>query len=114
MVPKLIEVNEKKIAKAGGARAWDALSPEEKAAKNVEAHHNLCIQLGNEAFASLSCAEQREIDFLVWAGCCMHKEMNSVKGGNAALIAWWLEVGLQALMKLMNKDNAAAAATGPS
>lgn len=44
----------------------------------------------------------------------MHKEMNSVKGGNAALVAWWVEAGLLGPMKLMNKDNVAAAAAGPS
>lgn len=42
----------------------------------------------------------------------MHKEMNSVKGGNAAMAAWWEEAGLRGPMKLMNKANAAAAATG--
>jgi hypothetical protein len=42
----------------------------------------------------------------------MHKEMNSAKGGNAAMAAWWEEAGLRGPMKLMNKANAAAAATG--
>ena len=44
----------------------------------------------------------------------MHKEMNSVKGGNAASAAWWVEVDLLGLMKLMNKDNTATAGAGPS
>ena len=114
LVPKLIQANERKIAKAGGASAWDALSAKEKAALNALTHCDLCIQLGEEAFAGLSQAEQCEVDFLVWAGCCMHKEMNLLKGGNAALVAWWVEVGLQGLIKLMNKDNAATAAAGPS
>ena len=67
--------------------------------------------MSEDSFAGLSQAEQREVDFLVWAGCCMYKEMNSVKGGNAALVAWWVEAGLLGPIKLMNKDNAAA---GPS
>ena len=32
LVLKLIQVNKKKIVKAGGATAWDALSTKEKAA----------------------------------------------------------------------------------
>ena len=114
LVLKLIQANKKKIAKAGGGSAWDALSAKEKAAKNASTHCDLCTQLGKEAFTGLSQAEQCEVDFLVWAGCCMHKELNLVKGGNAALVAWWVEVGLQGLMKLMNKDNVATAAAGLS
>ena len=96
LVMKLIQANEKKITKAGGASAWDALSAKEKAAQNAETHCDLCIQFGKEAFTGLSQAEQCEVYFLVWAGCCMHKEMNSVKGGNAALVAWWVEGGDEA------------------
>jgi len=79
MVPKLIEANEKRSQRQVEQGPGMCYLQEEKAAKNAEAHCDLCIQLGDEAFASLSCAEQREIDFLVWAGCCMHKEMNSVE-----------------------------------
>lgn len=59
LVLKLIQANEKKIAKVGGASAWDALSAEEKAVRNAETHCDLCIQLGKEAFIGLSQAEQR-------------------------------------------------------
>jgi hypothetical protein len=58
--------------------------------------------------------EKREAEFLLWAGCCMHKEMNSVKGGNAAMMAYWEKEGLSGPVKLMNKDNAAAASGGSS
>ena len=43
----------------------------------------------------------------------MHKEMNSVKGGNTAMEAYWEGAGLTGPTKLMNHNNAAAAA-GPS
>ena len=26
-------------------------------------------------------------------GCCMHKELNSVKGGNSFMMVWWVEAG---------------------
>ena len=44
----------------------------------------------------------------------MHKKLNSVKGVAAALALFWKENGLVPPMLLMNRDNAAAAASGPS
>jgi len=42
----------------------------------------------------------------------MHKELNSCKGGNSSMMAWWAEAGLEGPVKLMNRDNTAAAAEG--
>jgi hypothetical protein len=44
----------------------------------------------------------------------MHKEMNSVKGGGSTIAEFWEKAGLTGPMKLMNKDDAAAANAGPS
>jgi hypothetical protein len=44
----------------------------------------------------------------------MHKELNSMKGGNASLMAFWEKAGIQGPMPLMNRDNAAASALGSS
>ena len=107
------QANEKKISDVGGASAWDALSATEQKEINSKTHRNLCIELGEKAFPGLSVEEWREIDFLIWAGCCMHKEMNSVKGGYAAMAAWWLEMDLPGPIKLMNKANATVANAGP-
>jgi hypothetical protein len=54
------------------------------------------------------------VDFFVWAGCCMHKDLNAVKGGNTHMQAWWRHNGVDGLVLLMNHDNAAAASGGPS
>ena len=107
------QANEKKICDVGGASAWDVLSATEQKEINSKTHHNLCIELGKKAFAGLSVEEWQGIDFLIWTGCCMHKEINSVKGGYAAMAAWWLEMDLPGPIKLMNKANAAAANAGP-
>jgi hypothetical protein len=40
--------------------------------------------------------------------------MNSVKGGNARMMAFWDDAGIVGPMKLFNQDNAAAAALGGS
>ena len=113
MLPLISQANEKKICDVGGAGAWNALSTSEQNEINSKTHHDLCVDLGKNAFAGLSAEEQREIDCLVWAGYCMHEEMNSVKGGYAAMVAWWIGMGLPGPIKLMNKANAAAAQAGP-
>jgi hypothetical protein len=114
LLPLLWEENDQKIADAGGLAAWNALPPDEQVVRNAEAHKRVCLHLGENAFQALSEAEKREVEFLLWAGCCMHKEMNSVKGGNTAMMAYWEEEGLQGPVKLMNRDNAAAASGGSS
>lgn len=42
----------------------------------------------------------------------MHKEMNTIKWGNTYLKIYWIDIGADGPMKLMNRDNAAAAALG--
>ncbi|KAJ7241045.1 hypothetical protein B0H12DRAFT_1221612 [Mycena haematopus] len=51
-----------------------------------------------------------ESQALVWCGCCMHKEMNSVKGGVEGMKLFWESIGGPAPIKLMNKANDAAVA----
>ncbi|KAI0751721.1 hypothetical protein C8Q80DRAFT_1218371 [Daedaleopsis nitida] len=46
------------------------------------------------------------------SGCCIHKDLNTFKGGSTALTAFWKEENLVFPVLLMNKDNVAAAATG--
>jgi len=44
----------------------------------------------------------------------MHKELNAVKGGNAAMTAWWKDNNIDGPIILMNRDNAAAVSIAPS
>ena len=112
MMPFLQAANEEKIVEAGGPTAWDALSLKEQEMQNAESHCKVYVLLSEGAFQQLSSEEKKEINFLVWAGCCMRKEMNSVKGGNTVMMAYWSEEGLTGPIKLMNKDNTAVAAAG--
>ncbi|KIJ63694.1 hypothetical protein HYDPIDRAFT_168196 [Hydnomerulius pinastri MD-312] len=52
--------------------------------------------------------------FFVWVGCCMHKELNAVKGGDKCMTAWWDKNGIDGPLLLMNQDNTAAASGGSS
>ena len=114
LLPIIAEESAHKIEVAGGPDAWEALSESEKDKWDHAAYDCLCSRFGEEAWAKLSDQERREAQLFVWAGCCMHKEMNSVKGGARTMAEFWEKAGLICPVKLMNKDNAAAANAGPS
>ncbi|TFK79123.1 hypothetical protein K466DRAFT_506106 [Polyporus arcularius HHB13444] len=77
------------IRKAGGLSRWEQLPGAERAAHVHEATRRATVRFGETRFAALSEEEKRAADLFVWAGCCMHKELNSVKGGAAALASFW-------------------------
>ena len=90
------------------------LSMDERQIQAGEAIHQLRIKVGEETFAALSDAEKQSIDFFIWAGCCMHKELNAAKGGNTKMWSWWGQKGIKGPVLLMNKDNAANVVLGSS
>ncbi|KIK78092.1 hypothetical protein PAXRUDRAFT_164931, partial [Paxillus rubicundulus Ve08.2h10] len=105
-------VTEDAISSVSGPTGWDTLSAEAQKSHTEETLYQLHIWLGKECFASLSSKERDAIDFFVWAGCCMHKELNVVKGGNACMQAWWGIRNIKGPILLMNCDNAAVAVSG--
>ncbi|KAF9233214.1 hypothetical protein BU15DRAFT_54211 [Melanogaster broomeanus] len=107
----LWQVMDGAVGGAGGPEGWDALPAEVRKSRTEDALRQLHIQLGKERFASLSDEEKDAVDFFVWAGCCMHKELNAVKGGNARMQAWWGVNGMEGPILLMNRDNVAAVAS---
>ncbi|CUA69936.1 hypothetical protein RSOLAG22IIIB_08779 [Rhizoctonia solani] len=82
---------------------WRALPSEQQAAMMHDAWLALAAQIGEAEFQKLSLDEQLEVDFLAWAGCCMHKELNAVKGGALHMGAAWEELGLKPPIVLLNK-----------
>lgn len=114
LLPIIAEENEQKILEAGGVDAWEALPDTEKDSRDRVIYGRLCTRFGKTAWAALSAEERNNAQLFVWAGCCMHKEMNLVKGGARAVAEFWDEAGLIGPVKLMNKDNTAAAGAGPS
>ncbi|KAJ7648668.1 hypothetical protein DFH06DRAFT_1095461 [Mycena polygramma] len=112
LLPFIMRAAARKIESAGGMDAFNALPALEQDVLNKSMFVEICVDVGTDVFKAMSPEEQRETDLFIWAGCCMHKELNAVKGGNAAMIASW--VGQQAPIRLMNKDNKAAADAGNS
>ncbi|KAL5476557.1 hypothetical protein ACEPAI_3237 [Sanghuangporus weigelae] len=94
------------IERQGGLDAWNQLDEEVRALQEVELLSNVCESLYNEALERLSPSEQHHLKIWVWAGCAMHKDLNAVKGGDAAMRAKWEELG-ELPVSLPNKDNAA-------
>ncbi|KAJ7430216.1 hypothetical protein B0H11DRAFT_1676382, partial [Mycena galericulata] len=99
--------NAKKIAEAGGIEAWDALSTAEQAERDKKLMDEIVTALGKEAYDALSSEDRRTVDLFIWAGCCMHKDLNSFSGGNTEMMREWPKLGVPGPILLANKHNAA-------
>jgi hypothetical protein len=89
VLPILVVEKEHSIQRAGGLHAWEALPDDEKDRLDRETYERVCQRFGEKAWESLPAKERREAQLFIWAGCCMHKEMNSVKGGAQAMEDGW-------------------------
>lgn len=98
---------ENRIADAGGQAVWDALSPAEQAERDGALMKDLKAQLGSEIYDQLSDQEKKKIDFFLWAGCAMHKDQNSFKGGNHRMMGTYERHKIPPPMTLANAANAA-------
>jgi hypothetical protein len=103
----LIKVNEKLVRKVGGKLKWNALSEIERLSTEAECLSEAVYEIGSAAYTQLDEEERKKVDLFVWTGCAMHKDLNCVKGGDAAMTAWWKENGLTGPSLLANRDNAA-------
>jgi hypothetical protein len=98
---------EEMVEELGGQETWEALSIEDKQLQHAIVVKRTMISLGQEKYAEMSEEEKRELDFFVWTGCGCHKNANSVSGGNAGMMSWWLENDITPPILLENRDNAA-------
>ncbi|KAJ7895747.1 hypothetical protein B0H13DRAFT_1624250 [Mycena leptocephala] len=99
--------NAKKIAEAGGIEAWDLLSSAEQAERDAKLMQEIVTALGKDAYNALSPEDRRAVDLFIWGGCCMHKDLNSFKGGNTEMMLEWAKLGVPGPILLANKQNAA-------
>jgi len=95
------------INECGGEEVWDALTSEEQAEKQAELLEDVTIEIGEKAWNDLSPEQQDEMLVFFWVGCGMHKDLNGLKGGNSAMMRWWIKMGICGPVLLVNKDNAA-------
>ncbi|KAJ7701495.1 hypothetical protein B0H17DRAFT_924316, partial [Mycena rosella] len=99
--------NAKKIAEVGGMAAWEVLSDAEKTECDRKLMEEIMTALGKEAHEALSPEDRRTIDLFIWGGYCMHKDLNSFKGGNTEMMLEWARIGVPGPILLANKQNAA-------
>ena len=67
----------------------------------------LVIKLGKEAYEMLSDQEKRILKPFIWACHGCHKDLNTVKGGYAAMVQWWIDHDVNSPVLLANGDNTA-------
>ena len=114
LLPLIAQACDDKITAVGGLDAWNALSDNEREHHDAGTYERIILLLGETEYQALSPEDKRVVNLFIHAGCCMHKEMNSAKGGNSCMMGMWSKAGLVGPIKLMNRDNAAAAAGGSS
>jgi hypothetical protein len=68
------------VEKAGGPNAYDALSDSDKVTTFNAARAQLVRDIGQADFDALDQDVKDDVDLFLWAGCCMHKDMNAFKG----------------------------------
>lgn len=93
---------------AGSVSDWRALPEDQQSMLMHDAWLALATQIGDEEFQKLDQNTQFEADFVAWTGCCMHKELNAVKGGVAAMATAWNSLGSGKPIALRNKFEATA------
>ncbi|KAL1674762.1 hypothetical protein EV122DRAFT_220044 [Schizophyllum commune] len=96
------------VQTAGGIDAWEALAAEDRASRYADARRHFFREVGQAAFDALPAEAKVDVDFMIWAGCCMHKDMNAFKGFCVGMEGWWADNGKEGPMKLYNRDNLAA------
>ncbi|KAH7918783.1 hypothetical protein BV22DRAFT_1051507 [Leucogyrophana mollusca] len=112
--PSVAKATWETISAAGGLEVWHGLLNGEREVHSSAALHAIHTKIGQKEFDGLSDIEKDATTFFVWAGCFMHKELNAFKGGYTRMSGYWKKHDLPGPAKLLNKDNAAAASTGPS
>ncbi|KAJ3817778.1 hypothetical protein F5880DRAFT_1617968 [Lentinula raphanica] len=96
------------VQKAGGPVVWERLPVEERTHRIEDMKKQLTKDIGEAEFQKLSDAEKTEVDLFLWAGCCMHKEMNAFKGGCVGLDEFWdNHPDVASPISFPNRDNAA-------
>jgi hypothetical protein len=106
VLASLIALKLDQMKEHGGQEAWDAMSADQQAGADAV----LVQKLGQQIFDALPPEEQRKLTRFTRTGCCMHKDLNCVKGGAKAMGDMWHRQKKVGPVLLANKDNAAVLA----
>lgn len=98
-----------KISAIGGQTIWNGISPMERDTYEAEVAKDLALHTGASTYSALSDTQKREYELFFRGGCCMHKDLNAVKGGDKDMSQIWKKSGISGPIILPNKDNNAIA-----
>jgi hypothetical protein len=98
--------NAKKLVCIGGIDAYNKLSPTEQSRLYADLMREIIDTLGRKEYEALTEEERRPLTLFIWGGCCMHKDLNSFKGGNTKLMQEHERLGLTPPVILTNRHNA--------
>jgi len=108
----LDEMLKEMLEKAGGLERWALLPPIERLKREKGVIREVQVALGEKAYQQLSQEEKDEIDFWVYTGCAMHKDLNAAKGGADRMAKSWEKEGRTPPISLMSKAQATATESG--
>lgn len=97
------QLREHQINEIGGHDVWASLTAEKKADTNA----NIMRRIGKVVFDALPAVDQAKLTRFIRTGCCMHKDLNTVKGGDRAMQESWISHQRPWPVLLANKDNTA-------
>jgi hypothetical protein len=110
----MVEKGKELMEEIGGPDCYQALTADEQVRHTKRLVREAQICLGERAYQQLSPEEKETVDWWVWSGCAMHKDLNAVKGGADRMSSWWVEFGNEATppVALMNKFKSIAVKSG--
>ena len=77
------------IKAAGSKDKYESLCQEENDVLLSAILQTLIIKLGQDASEEMPEDEKSILTLFICAGCGFHKNLNTVKGGYAAILQWW-------------------------
>ncbi|OCB84856.1 hypothetical protein A7U60_g8077 [Sanghuangporus baumii] len=90
----------------GGLSVWESMNIEAQKEKELSMMNELTESLAHRTLGTLPKDKRRRLKMFVWTGCGMHKDLNAVKGGEAAMREEWKTHDISPVL-FANKDNAA-------
>ncbi|KAF6751435.1 hypothetical protein DFP72DRAFT_907726 [Ephemerocybe angulata] len=110
MLELLVFLSDRKsalIESLGGMEKWDELGDVVQSEHEAQLLKDLKDELGRKEYDSMPPEARSALNLFIWAGCCMHKDQNSFKGGAEAMGLSWALAGLTLPLILANKASAA-------
>ena len=90
------------LTEVGDWAGWETQSGEER--QNLLDHliDEVAVHFRELAFAKLPERQQRILTLWYWSGCCMHKDLNTFKGGATELSEFWGKAGIEGPVRLLS------------